>query len=246
MAFNLKNIRVVLVEPLGEINLGSVARLCKNFGINQLRLVSPRCDPLDITTKKMALKGSDLLENAQIHSNLLEAIDDCVRVVATCGRIDHGEIPLHSSETALNWLLQGSSKDPIAIIFGREDRGLSNQELQLAQKVITLPSSLTYPSLNLSHAVAIILHDLIRYSQKYEYSIKNKELHSLSTPKELSNCLDQTEDFLLEIGFLHKHTSKSRMSKIKGLLQRAEVRSEEVALIRGILRQTKWFIDNQT
>ena len=242
IASNISKLKVVLVEPLGEINLGSVARLCKNFQIEELRLVAPRCDPMNITTRRMALKGTELLKNANIYPNLLAAIDDCVRVVATCGRIDHGEIPLHSSENGLKWLLQSSIKKPVAIIFGREDRGLSNQELQMAQRVISLPSAPNYPSLNLSHAVAIILHELISYTQRPIKSFESTK-HEPSTPRELNGLLEQAESMLLEVGFLHEHTAEARMSKIKSLLQRAEIRSEEVALIRGILRQTKWFID---
>ena len=71
-----ENIKVVLVEPLGPINIGSIARLCKNFGIKELMLVSPKCNHLDITSKKMALKGLKILENANCYSDLLEAVQD--------------------------------------------------------------------------------------------------------------------------------------------------------------------------
>ncbi|WP_036902619.1 MULTISPECIES: RNA methyltransferase [Prochlorococcus] len=242
MKVNKQNIKLILVEPAGEINLGSVARLCKNYEIEELRLVSPRCQPLDVNARKMALKGIDILKNAKVYSTLLDAIDDCVRIIATCGRKDHGDIPLHSSESSLDWLIEGFCLKPVAIVFGREDRGLTNQELQLAQKVITLPSSQQYPSLNISHAVAIILNDLTRCINKPTQSIKEK-INNPSTPKQINDCLIQAESLLLEIGFLQNHTAKSRISKIQAMFQRAEIREEEIALIRGILRQAKWFID---
>ncbi len=244
MRNSFENIKIVLVEPLGSINLGSIARLCSNFGIKDLRLVSPKCDPFDIETKKMALKGMKIIEDATYYSTLLDAVEDCVRVIATCGRIDHGDIPLCSPKNALNWLIESSSNYPVAIVFGREDRGLSNEELLLAQKVISVSTPSNYPSLNLSHAVAIILYELTRSSENYKDN-KGDKSYNLSTPKELNNFLDDAKDFLLRIGFLYQHTSSSRMAKIKSLLQRAEVRAEEVSLIRGILRQTKWFIDNK-
>ncbi len=235
---------VVLVEPAGTINLGSVARLCANFGVTELRLVAPRCDPSDPEAIRMAVRGKHLLKKAKHFSSLIDAIADCRRVIATCGRIDHGEIPLHHPDTALPWLLESPLEKPVALVFGREDRGLSNQELLLAQRVITIQTDPIYPSLNLSHSVGIILHELHRHKSKDDSS-NRKGPQSLdpALPLELENCLDDAEELLLEVGFLLKHTSQARMTKVKGLLQRAAVRSEEVALIRGMLRQIRWAIE---
>ncbi len=233
-------LKIVLVEPIGEINLGSVARLCKNFDVNELRLVSPHCDPMNPEAQRMAVHGKAFLKNASIYSNLIDSINDCVRVVATCGRIDHGNIPLASSEDALKWLLGAKSKSPIAIIFGREDRGLTNSELQMAHKAMSLNTSIKYPSLNLSHAVAIVLNELHNYKKDVPSKI-TKGAFDPAFPKELNDCIVDAKNLLLEIGFLQNHTAKSRMAKIKGLLQRAETRSEEIALIRGIVRQMRWF-----
>ena len=94
---------VVLVEPSGTINVGSVARLCANFEVQELRLVSPVCDPLDPEACRMAVHGLELLRTARRCTSLLEAVADCRRVVASCGRLDHGSIPLHGPEDALSW-----------------------------------------------------------------------------------------------------------------------------------------------
>ncbi len=236
-------LKVVLVEPAGALNVGSIARLCENFGVSELRLVSPRCDPMDPDAKKMAVKGTKLLNQAQSFDCLLDAISDCNRVLATCGRIDHGDIPLFEAEKALPWLAQGSSSEPIAIVFGREDRGLTNQELLLAQKVLTLKTSPNYPSLNLSHAVAIVLHEFQKYNdQIHKIKKNNYEIKKSANPLEVENCLEDTKSLLLDIGFLMEHTAQPRMAKIKALLNRAEVKPEEVSLIRGILRQVRWAI----
>ena len=189
--------------------------------------------------------GKIFLENASIFPNLIDAINDCARVVATCGRIDHGEIPLHSSEEALQWILSTTPNKSLAIVFGREDKGLTNDELQMAQKVITLPTSVKYPSLNLSHAVAIILHQLNSYRGSKNYNQK-KFNHDPASTKEINACLEDAKDLLLEIGFLYNHTSKARMGKIKGLIQRAESRSEDISMIRGIIRQIRWFSHRKT
>ena len=111
-----KLIKIVVVEPLGEINLGSIARLCENFGVDELRLVSPRCDPMNPEAMKMAVHGKEFLKNSHVFSNLLDAINDCVRIVATCGRVDHGSIPIHSSKSALQWIQETTSNKPVAIV----------------------------------------------------------------------------------------------------------------------------------
>ncbi len=235
---------VVLVEPSGNINVGSVARLCKNFGIKELRLVAPKCETNSREAIQMAVKGKQLLQEAKEYSNLLEATSDCSKVIATAGRKEQGRlIPLHQSKETFKWAAKAYGEGPIALVFGREDSGLNNEELLLAQRIITLNTSTDYQSLNLSHAVAIILNDFIKY--KYNNSDSNliiKKSDGLAKVKELNDCLIDAQDVLLEIGFLLQHTSKARMAKFKGLLQRAGVKSEEVALIRGIVRQIRWAI----
>ena len=239
-----RKVKVILVEPAGPINVGSIARLCKNFGINELRIISPKCDHLAPEAKNMAVKGLKILEEAKVYKNLNSALSDCTRIIATCGRKDHGEIPLHSNKSALNWAFQTNREETIALVFGREDRGLSNEELLKAHKVINIETNQKYPSLNLSHSVAIILHQLNQYNKIC--STKNKR--SKTSPAnliKLEDCINDAGCFLLEIGFLMKHTYKARMSKIKRLLIRAEIKDDEVSLIRGIVRQARWAIKNK-
>ncbi len=240
------NIKLVLVEPIGPINLGSVARLCANFGIEELRLVTPRCDPCDPLAQRMAVKGIKILNNAIEFSSLIEAVADCHKIIATCGRKEHGEIPLHTSEEALTWFSKPTDSEPIALVFGREDRGLSNNELLLAQKVIRLDTSPIYSSLNLSHAVAIVLHDLHRKSQ-INCAFNEKQTEPTKLPKtiQLEDYLTDAQNLLLEIGFLLDHTATARMAKVRALLQRANIKEGEVALLRGMLRQIRWAIQTK-
>ena len=235
---------VVLVEPSGPINIGSVARLCKNFSVHQLRLVSPKCDYLNQEAKRMAVRGVNILKKAIVYEDLNSALSDCSRIIATCGRTEHGDIPLNSNKDALCWALKSKREEKIALVFGREDRGLSNEELLKANKVISLNTSVDYPSLNLSHAVAIILHEL---SQFNEIGI-SKHHKTISYPAnliKLEDCIDDAGSLLLDIGFLMKHTYKAKMAKIKKLLVRGEIKDDEVALIRGIISQARWKIKDK-
>ncbi len=234
---------IVLVEPSGAINLGSIARLCANYEIAELRIVGNSCDPDHPEARKMAIKGKEFLEKSQKFDTLVEALADCHRVIATCGRIHHGTIPIETTEKALPWFMETISTKPIAIIFGRESRGLTNYELQLAHKVITLNSSANYPSLNLSHAVGIVLHEVYQYKNKAK-KVLSINSHTLSSPKQLNDLILDAKELLLGIGFLFEHTANARMSKVKSLLNRAEIRPEEVALIRGMLRQIRWALSS--
>ena len=235
---------VILVEPAGTINIGSVARLCENFGVNKLRLVSPKCDYLAQESKNMAVRGLKILEEANVYKDLNSALSDCTRIIATCGRKDHGEIPLNSNQDALSWALESERKETIALVFGRETRGLSNEELLKANKVISLNTSENYPSLNLSHAVAIVLHQFNQFN-KLGLLKPNKSMSYPANIIKLEDCINDTGSLLLEIGFLMKHTYKAKMVKIKQLLLRAEIKDDEVALLRGIISQARWAIKNK-
>jgi len=260
---------VVLVEPAGPLNVGSVARLCANFAIAQLRLVAPRCNPLGEEARRMAVHGQAQLEQAATFASLAAAIADCRRVVATSGRLEREELPLEGPGSALSWLIEpeadpgvainpgvvinpgvainpggalnpGGAMAPVALVFGREDRGLSNDELLQAGKILRLESSADYASLNLSHAVAICLHELRRIPAAKEPPGGSDGAGVTSLRGVLESTLADGQDLLLEVGFLHPHTAHARMAKLRGLLQRAQIREGEVALIRGMVRQLRW------
>ena len=234
----------MLVEPAGPLNVGSVARLCANFAVDELRLVNPRCDPEDPEALRMAVHGQNVLHKARHCPSLLDALSDCHRVVASCGRLDHGEIPLQAPEQAMPWIHQGLETNArVALVFGREDRGLSNEELLLSQRVVRLHSGDAYPSLNLSHAVAVLLHELERTRrQPNPHPLEPLQGGEAALPPQLDACLNDAENLLLEAGFLLDHTAKARMAKVRALLQRALARPEEVALLRGMVRQLRWAI----
>ena len=239
-----KTLKVVLVEPAGTINVGSVARLCENFNVDELRLVAPKCDYLALEAKKMAVRGRKILEEAKVYQDLNLALSDCSRIIATCGRKDHGEIPLNTNKDALCWALESEREETIALVFGREDRGLSNEELLKANKVISLNTNKNYPSLNLSHAVAIVLHQFNQFND-LDLLKTNRKKSFPANLITLEDCINDVGSLLLNIGFLMKHTYKAKMKKIKQILVRAEIQDDEVALIRGIISQTRWAIKNK-
>lgn len=242
----LESIRIILVEPQGPLNIGSVARVMKNMGLGKLLLVNPRCDFLGEEARLMAVHGWDILEAAQRVETIPEALRGCQRAIATTSRTrDFPTIPA-SPKVALPWLLEDTSTS--ALIFGPEDRGLSNIELNHAQKFVCIPSTEVYPSLNLAQAVAICCYEL------YQIALEQENLPPIATTSEvvdlasldmLEGYYEQLEAVLLKIGYVYPHTASSRLQKFRYLFNRATLTKEEVTMLRGILRQIEWAIKTQ-
>jgi tRNA/rRNA methyltransferase len=245
---SLDQIRIILVEPAGPLNVGAVARVMKNMGLRQLVLVNPQCDPLGEEARQMAVHGGDILEAAQRVETLPEALVGCQRAIATTGRSRSLPTQLEPPRAALPWLLESSV--PSALIFGREDRGLSNVELNYAQRFVGIPSNPEYPALNLAQAVAVCCYEL--YQSTQPQTPQNPELRTqdvVSTtdvaPLDvLEGYYNHLEAVLVKIGYLYPHTAQTRLEKFRRLYNRANLTTAEVVMLRGILRQTEWAIEN--
>ena len=229
---------MILVEPNGPLNVGSIARLCSNFNVSELRIVSPNCNIYSSESKRMAMKGISYLNNCIVYESLSNALLDCNLVLATYGRInlEKGETPLSLQEVP-QWINNFKNIKNLAIIFGREDKGLSNDELLLSQKVFTIQTN-NNPSLNLSHAVSIVLYELCK-SFNYK-NTKYKKDFDLANPIQIENTFKDLNKLLLKIGYLLPHTSKSKMSKFKKYIFKAETSKQELNTLRGIIHQINW------
>ena len=240
---NFSNLKVILVEPNGPLNVGSVARLCSNFEVDELRIVSPKCDIFSLEAKKMALKGQKFLDHCMIFDNLEKAILDCDLVLASCGRIDISKDSFfESSEDIFDWTLSFKKINNLAIVFGREDSGLTNDELLLANKTFNIPTSMNNPSLNLSHAVSISLYELKKSSKRnFDQELK---VFNLASSKQIYDLFLEIEELLLKVGYLLKHTSRAKIVKFKSYILRANTSMHEINVLRGIVHQIKWFLNN--
>ena len=263
---DLKNTRIVLVEPAGARNVGSIARVMKNMGLTQLVIVNPECDPLGEEARMMAVHGLDVLESARVVPDLASALDGCHRVAATVGR-DGVLRPVENLRSVVPWILgefgvlefhdrgtpaeiRGEMKGDLtsAIVFGREDHGLSNEQLKYAQRLVTIPSNPDYPSLNLAQSVGIVAYELYQATQDL-LSVK-PGVKQRSESSEPDAPFQMTEAFylglealLLSIGYLHSHTADSRMQKFRLLLARAVPSTHEMTMLLGILRQSRWALE---
>lgn len=244
----LQSVRIILVEPAGPLNVGSVARVMKNMGLTQLVLVQPHCQPSDPQAQQMAVHAQSVLEQATIVNSLPEALTGCQRAIATTGRDRAAGPAPEPPETALPWLLDSGLSGPTALIFGPEDRGLSNAELNYAQRTLTIPTSDIYPSLNLAQAVGICAY-LLRRSLAQPAALAGAPMPAatpdLAPLDQIEAMLRQLELLLLEIGYLYPHTAPSRMEKFRWLLHRSRTSQQELAMLRGILRQLDWVLQTK-
>ena len=227
---------VVLVATAGPLNLGAAARLCANFAVQQLRLVAPRCDPHDPQAMRMAVHAQPYLRNAPVFPHLDAALQGCGRVAACSARLAGEPLPADPPEQVMPWLLQPHPL-PAALVCGREDHGLHNAELRRAGRLIRIPTAPAYPSMNLSHAMAVVL----------AAGRAAAVTAPAATPPpcgagQLTDLLNDARALLLETGFLWPHTATARMAKVEGILRRAEPSLAELALLRGMVRQLRWAV----
>lgn len=223
------------METAGALNLGSIARVMQNMGLVDLWLVHPQCDHLSAPARQMAVHAQSILEHARVVPDLLSALEGCDRVIATAGRIDRGTRQVLSLEAGCRWLqAQGTQR---AIVFGREDRGLSNQELQYFPEVLTIDTNPQSPSLNLAQAVGLFAYTWYKQEQSRSSDPTSFPLASI---EELEAIFQELEFLLLHIGFLYPHTAFARMQKLRHLLYRCQPTNKEIIMLRGVLRQLYW------
>jgi tRNA/rRNA methyltransferase len=237
---SLEKIRIILVEPAGARNVGSIARVMANMGLSELVVVNPQCDIHSIEALHMAVHGRQVLDGARVVPELPLALQGCQRVVATTFRQDDLPQPPQHPRTALAWLLGVESQ--AAILFGRENNGLTNQELDYAQRHVRIPVSPIYPSLNLAQAVGICAYELLQLAQPEvrQPLTAPVSIADLAPVDQLDRYYQQLETLLLEIGYLQPQTAASRMAKLRRLYNRTELSANELALLRGICTQMAW------
>ncbi len=234
----LASVRIVVVEPAGDRNVGAIARVMKNFGLQQLILVNPQCDPHSEDAQQMAVHAVDVLAAAKIVATLPEALHGCVRAIATTAR-EREQSPLEHPSKALPWLLETPLQQASALIFGPECRGLSNQELNYAQRFVRIPSNPNYSSLNLAQAVAVCCYELTQ-SVSFSQSDRPVSLVDYATIDELEGYYQHLQAVLLTIGYIYPHTAPSRMEKFRQIFHRAQLDKNELNMLRGILTQMQW------
>lgn len=233
----LSNFKVVLVETSHPGNIGAVARAMKNMQMNQLRLVNPKFFPHADATAR-ASGADDLLRNATIYPSLQTAIADCQIVLGASARDRTISWPsLTARQCAEKWVATGEQTPNIALVFGRENSGLKNHELDLCHYLLRIPCNTEYSSLNLAAAVQVVCYELfVASGQEQPNQIGDRGEDPLATAEQMEAFYIHLQQTMADIGFLHPDRSKSLMRRLRRIFNRIQLDTKELDILRGILR----------
>jgi TrmH family RNA methyltransferase len=237
VAFDPAGVRFVLVEPLAGGNVGSAARALKNLGFSRLVLVRPHFDPQDRQARMMAVEAADVLARAELRDDLDEALTGARTVVGTSRRTGKYRRPHYRLDLFSEELAQLAAAGELAVLFGREDSGLTDRELDRSTHLVHLPAASDYASFNLAHAVLLVAYELRR---AHLQSLAAEPLDPPAVHHEREAMYRHLAQALLAIGFLQADTVEPMMRRMRRLLGRAAPTAEEVSILRGLARQTLW------
>ena len=237
MTFKTNLINIVLVDTIHPGNIGSVARAIKTMGLKRLSLVNPRVFPSS-DANALAGNATDILENATLYSSIRDAIKNSTFVYATSARDRSIQWPILNAEQASTEIVeQANSEKEISIIFGKEDRGLTNDELELANKLIEIPANPEYPVLNIAMSVQLILYEIFKASSNdrprdwRDYPEVNSE--------QLQRLIKHFIDTAIEIDVIDPENPKKIISRIKRMFTRLQPDEMEASFMRGFLSGIK-------
>lgn len=227
------NIRIVLVNTSHPGNIGAAARAMKTMGLEQLYLVEPKIFPNEIATA-LASNADDVLAKAAVVETLTDAIKDCRLVLGTSARTRELTWPTLEARAASQQIIAEANLGTVAIVFGREDTGLTNEELKLCHYQIQIPSNPVYSSLNLAAAVQIICYEI-------RMSVLNKleaaplpVFDEVVTAAELEGFYAHLEKVLKDIDFI-KLSSGPVINRLRRLYNRTRIEKKELRILRGML-----------
>ena len=235
---NLARVRVVLINTTHPGNIGATARAMKVMGLTSLHLVTPKIFP-NAEATAMASGADDILQTAVLHDTLDSALAGCPLVLGTSARLRSLPMPMFDARRAARQALQESGSHDVAILFGRERYGLTNEEMMRCQYLVNIPANPEYSSLNLAQAVQIM---------SYELRVAAMGVADISLPpldwepvddEQMERLFEHLEQTLLEIRFLNPKQPKKLMMRLRRLFKRARPDQNEINILRGILKASQ-------
>ena len=236
MKANLDNIAIVLVQPQIPENIGAAARAMNNMGLSRLVLIEPKnCDPCRML--KMATGSSNaLIEKMEVYHDLREGLEPYQYLIGTTARTGSLRQTTARPRSLAQRLVSVSQNNQVGILFGPEDRGLSNDQLHHCHNVVTIPTA-SFSSLNLAQAVMLICYEIFLGTSERPAEVTPRLANSF----ELEGMYDHLKDVLLKIGFIDPQNPEHWIGNIRRFLSRFPLRAREVRIIRGVCRQIDWY-----
>ena len=227
------NIRVVLVETTHPGNIGATARAMKTMQHRNLYLVRPKIFPSAESTAR-ATGADDVLASAQVVDSLVAAVSDCQLVIATSARERSIPWPALDPGECATEVVNIASKNPVAIVFGRESSGLTNEELELCNSVVQIPTNKEFSSLNIASAVQIICYEIMKVCDKSaNTNISSTEQTPLADHGQMQQLYQHLEQCMIEVEFLDPEKPRRLMRRMKRLFNRAYLDQNELSILRG-------------
>lgn len=237
---NLDHITIVLVEPQIPENIGSVARAMSNMGFARLVLVNPKNYDLPRVRRTATGDSIAVLENMEVHKALEEALGSYQYIIGCTARTGSLRPAMTQPRRLAGDLLSISQNNHVAILFGPEDCGLSNEHLRSCHTIAKIPTA-RFSSLNLAQAVMIICYEVFLVSEETE----PKSIPRLANSFELEGMYAHLKKVLTKVGFIDMQNPEHWMLNIRRFLSRFPMRAREVRIIRGICRQVDWYAKQQ-
>ena len=230
---SLENIRIVLVEPGHPGNIGAAARAMKTMGMGHLALVRPQRFP-DPQAEWRAAGAGDVIDRCRVFDNLQAAIGDCLWVVGTSARPRRIPWPVGDVREAAAEVVQQASTGAVAVLFGRETSGLTNDELQRCNRHLQIPASRDYPSLNLAMAVQVVTYEIFRQAGEANPRPRAWD-RAPATAAAVEALLTHLETTLAATEFLDPENPGQTLTRLRRLFTRVQLDETEVGMLRGIL-----------
>ena len=233
---NLDNISIVLQQPRYPENIGAAARAMRNMGIHNLVIVDPQNFNLHKALKLATHFAADILEKSKFYPDLKEGLATFNYVVGTTARLGGQRQVVCTPSNLAEKIISISAENRIAILFGPEDKGLSNESLRYCHVLVNIPTS-EFSSLNLAQAVLILCYEIFNADQeeKEEFSPRLANRH------ELDGMYDQLKDILVRISYINSENPDYWLNHFRRFFTRLQLRAKEVNIIRGLCRQVDWY-----
>ena len=228
----LNSIKVVLVGTTHPGNIGATARAMKNMGIVNMALVEPKEFPSDIATYR-SKAAKDVLENAEVFDTLKMAISDCELVIGTSARERKVPWPILNPKDASQEVSRGSLNNKVAVVFGREDRGLTNEELGLCNLHVHIPTDPEYSSLNLSQAVQIMVYEIRSAILENEGNEGNWDVE-FADNDQTERLISHMDELMQEVDFYEIDNPRKLLLRVRRFFKRSRLDVMEVNIFRGL------------
>lgn len=232
---NLANVKIVLVEPSHPGNIGAAARAMKTMGLAHLTLVSPKKFPHQQAIE-MASGAVDVLEQAVVVNSFKQAISDAQLIIGSSARVRELAIPMLDTVEFAEKVASYSQENQVAVVFGRERTGLTNEELGQCHYHVMIDTNPAYSSLNLAQAVQLLAYELRKcFLNTRNDKVSDVPAKKLAKHQQVESFYQHFQEILIETSFINKDAPKKIMPKIRRMFNRIQLQDTEVNMLRGIL-----------